>query len=102
MKSQLTPVCQSLHANKTNPEVVKTIISQFISTFDINEESITNFTKDPMLPDFIQFLNAILCSTPIPKPSNGPVPEIVGMILTFLNTLYLFLILLFQNNYQHL
>lgn len=87
MKSLLLPVCESLAGNKSNEAATNTIISQFISTFDLDTRSIQALTHDPMLTTFVQYLAETLYTTSIPKPSDGPVPDVVTEILKFLNSL---------------
>ena len=87
MKSTLLPVCESLAANRSNESVTNTILSQYISTFDLDRESVQSLTRDPMLSEFMQYVAAALSSVSIPKPSDGPVPEVVVEILKFLNSL---------------
>lgn len=63
------------------------VIMQYVSTFDQSDDSVRTLTNDPCLSEFIQFLNAVLYNTAIPKPSDGPIPDVVLEILKFMNTL---------------
>ena len=86
MKSALSPVCDALTANQSADEF-NAIVTQYVSTFDTSFESIQTLTNDPLLSEFIQFLNAALYSSPIPKPGEGAVPQVVVAVLKFMNTL---------------
>lgn len=85
MESKLCPLCKSLFACKSDNNARNIILSQFISSVEVNYQTMLDFTKDDKFPILCQHMMSSLCDNPIPLPSSGPVPEIVTEILTFFN-----------------
>ncbi|KAK8858229.1 hypothetical protein M9Y10_013330 [Tritrichomonas musculus] len=85
MESKLCPVCKSLFACKSDINAKNTILSQFISSIEVNYQTMLDFSKDDKFPCLCQHIMNSLCDNPIPLPSSGKMPEIVAVILKFLN-----------------
>lgn len=56
MKSYLEPICQILESNPNTNKSTVDIISQFISTSEIDSQVLYSFSIDPLFPSFVRHL----------------------------------------------
>ena len=87
MKSRLSPVCNAILENKSNPITANSIISQYVTSNNINYQTTVDLLYDDKFSSFLEILMTTLTSNPIPKPESGPIPNIVPDILIYLNKL---------------
>lgn len=85
MESKLSPLCKSIESSSSNSTLRNSLISQFISSFEANYNTVLELSKDSNFPTFCEILLNVLAEVSIPNPNSGPMPEVVNDILIFFN-----------------
>ena len=86
-KMQLQPIIKAFENRKNNLEAYESLLSQFLTNFEVDITNLSVLSKDNEFPIFLQQLYDVLLDRSFPSPNEGEIPNVQITVLSFLTTL---------------